>query len=216
DVLIAPSVCIQQRRSPFFAQTERLAVLRSGRNANHGTALDRRNLDFCAKSRFGNSDRNRAMNVVAHAPEKRVRGDVCHHKEIAGRTAERSGVAFSGESNPRSRAHARRNFDLHRFIPGDTAVSAALPAVRDLSSGTAALGTGHRELQQTPGNRSLADSCTAHTDAVSRTGHAAIAFAGSAGRFSQHADACLHASDGIVKPQRDLVLEILATLLLAT
>ena len=107
DDLISAFPFFGGRWNALLAQSKLLSGLGSGRNFQHGTAIDGRNLNFGAERSFGDGNGDSKMNVVAFAPENRVVSSADNHVEIPGRAAMRSGVAFAGNANALAVARAR-------------------------------------------------------------------------------------------------------------
>src|SRR5580700_8529441 len=67
--LISARAFFRGRWNTLFAQPQFLTGLSSGRNLEHGAAIDGRDLNFGAERRFGDGDGDSQMNVVAFTME---------------------------------------------------------------------------------------------------------------------------------------------------
>ena len=91
-----------RRRRAALAQAEALPRLRAGRNPEARRTVERRHLDLRPERRFVNRDRHDDVEVVAVAPEHRMRLHQQRHVQIARLAAVLPGVALAGDPDPRA------------------------------------------------------------------------------------------------------------------
>src|SRR5206468_10013494 len=106
---------VAQRAHSALAQAEALARLRPRRYADASRPVDGRHLDFCAQRGLVNRDRDSHVNIVAVAPEERVRLHMDGDVEIPGLAAVASDVPLAGHTNPRTIGEPRRQLEGERF-----------------------------------------------------------------------------------------------------
>src|SRR6266487_5157807 len=98
DDEIAPAP-VATRGHAALAQPEPLPRLGSWRHAQPDGTVDGRHVDLRAERGFVNRHRHGHVNVVALAPEQRVRLDAHSHVQIAGLAAVPPDVTFAGHAN---------------------------------------------------------------------------------------------------------------------
>src|SRR6185369_14529070 len=164
--LIAMRVRIAQRRRALATQTEFLARLCARWNPQLSFAGNRGHFNFSAQRRLGHGDRNSHVDVVALSSEMRMTSHVRDDEQVAGRCAEPSAFAFSGNAHTRARVYARGNAHFDRLSFGENAFAAAQRARRAAFAGASAIRTLLRESQTPAGtlHLSCAFACRTRAD----------------------------------------------------
>src|SRR5580704_1713696 len=129
----------------LLPQAEFLAVLGSLGDFKQRPAVNGGNFDFCTQTGFVDADGNRDFDVVAVAPEKRMRLHADGYVKIAGRRAEGPGVALALHPQAGSLLGAGRNADVHDLGFGNAAVAMAIRTAISQAAGTLAARTRETE-----------------------------------------------------------------------
>src|SRR6266550_2173290 len=111
------------------------AALRAFGNFQFFFPVQSRHLHFRAESGLRDAQGNRAIQVRAAPFEERMFFDFQHNVQIARRPAIRPGLAFTADTQPRSRVHAWRNPQLNGLFALEASLTAALhaPLLHNLS-----------------------------------------------------------------------------------
>src|SRR5208283_3297983 len=114
------------------AKTKFLPALCAFRNLQHGRTFERGYLHLGAERRLRERDGQDAMQVIAIALEELVRLDREHDVQIAGGSAEATGIALALIADARSLFDSCRNADVDHVLALDATISAAHAAgIRD-------------------------------------------------------------------------------------
>ena len=152
------------------AHAQHLAALRSRRDLHRDRRVERRHLHLGAERRLGERDRQPQREVVAAAPEDRVRRDVHDHVEVAGRTAVRARAAAALHPDALAVGDARR--DAHLHLAGRTSTPRPLHVRARRRDDLAAAAAGGAHLRER--ERALVDGDRARAAALrARLGHRA-------------------------------------------
>ena len=168
-IVVAPPelrISSRERSSTSCGSTSRACTIRSprlpssvGARGRPGTAarpasrrqrqpegtVEWRHLDPRAEHRFVNRDGNLDVEVVAFAPEQRVRRNMDDDTQIAGRSPMPPRVPLSPRSEPCSVDRSRRNHDGNAFGPHHRPAPHTPAAPRTLTAGAA---TGRARLRE--------------------------------------------------------------------
>src|SRR5579863_4889183 len=144
--LIAADAIFCGRGHAFFSQSKFLPGLRSRRNPEHSTAIDRRDFDLRSQRRFSRGDRHSELDVIPLAVKHRVVAGADDDVQIAAWTAAKSRVTFPAQ--PDALAIASPGLDPHfeRFGALYRTFAMADRAGGNVLAGSVAAGAGNVEL----------------------------------------------------------------------
>src|SRR5437016_567159 len=126
-VQIAFAAAARVGQSPAF-DAKYGPALRALGNLEFLFAVQSWHLQFRPESRLRDAQGYRAIQVRAAALEERMLFDFKHDVQIARRPAVRPGLAFAGDTQPRSGIHSRRNSKLDRLFALEAPLTAAFEA----------------------------------------------------------------------------------------
>src|SRR2546422_3256338 len=140
-----------RRWHALFPQPEFLAGLRSRRDLELGTAINRRHFDFCSQRGFGCGDRDCDVDVIALAMEHGMVTGTDNDVEVSGWTAVQPGIAFTRNSNALSIAGAGLDSHFKGLGALDCPFAIADRAGGNVLSGAVAARASHVELHASTG-----------------------------------------------------------------
>src|SRR5215472_6297082 len=123
DLIAAPVLTLIEYA--LFAHSELLTALGALRDFQHRAPIDGWNLDLRPEAGLIHPHGNGDFDVVAVAAEEGVILDANGYVEVAGRSAHRARVPFTGNAQPRSGLSTGRNTDLNGLLVGDAAIPVA-------------------------------------------------------------------------------------------
>ena len=206
DNLVPAGAVLGGRGHTLFAQAKLLSGLSSGRNLEQCAAVNGRNLNLGAQSRFRGGYRNGDANVVALAVEYGMVRRPDDHVKIASRTAVRAGIAFAGHADTLAIAGPSLDPDFERLGAFNRSFSMTIGAGGDVFPRPVASRTGNIEFHSPAGLRDLAFAAAFRAGAAGLD--KALAVAVGTGIPPGNIQAHHAAANGRPEGHVDLILEV--------
>src|SRR6185437_4388712 len=129
-----------------LAHAQLLAALRAWRNLELRAAVDGRNFNLCAERGLRHRNRDRQMNVVAHALKYRIRASAHNQEQVAWRAAVCASIALALQPDALPVARARLDAEIDRLGAGEGALAVTGGARVGNAAGAIAARAGNVEL----------------------------------------------------------------------
>src|SRR5579883_1550347 len=212
DVEIAAAAAVDVGNA-LVLEPELRAGLRAFRDLQLVRLFERGDFDLGAERGLRDIDRNGAVQVLLAALEKRVRLHLEEDVKVAGRAAVYPGLPFVGEAEPRAVIHAGRDVDLELALrlAASRAAAGGARIANDLTgavAGAARAADGDEALLV----GDLAAAVTGGAGGGAAAGLRARAVAAVASLHARHLDIGIHAENGFVEGDFEIVADVLAAL----